>query len=841
MLLAGTTVTLASTVSAKVEGVVIDSITGQPVPYAAVFLHGSDRGAIANDDGHFSITTERPYRAIGVTAMGYRPVELPGGSGSQTGLTVKLIPEGVKLTEITIRPGKEHYSKKNNPAVEMMRKIRARQDLTDPCRNPFYNFDKYERISIGLNNFDVSDQTEGKGGGWMLRQFPVLRQYVDTSEISGHPVLNLAVREKASTVHNRAMPRTTKEVIAGLQQSGMDDMLDPQSLRLFYEDVMREIDVYANDINLLQNRFVSPLSRIAPDFYKFYLTDTVDIGGERCVELTFVPHNDRTFGFTGRFYVLEGDSTMFIKRILLNVPRNINLNFIDRLFVVQDYKKGPDGSRLKQRDDMIIEASLIPGTQGLYARRNTAYTNHSFNQPADSSIFGDMRSAITAKDASRRDSTFWSGRRPDSRNDYARVSEMMVSLRRIPVFYWTEKVIKVLVTGYIPTARKSKFDLGPMNTTLSFNSVEGVRLRAGGITTANLSKRWFTRAYVAYGTRDHRWKYSGELEYSFRDKEYHSREFPIHSIRATHLYDVDMIGQHYLFTNPDNMFLSLKRTEDHLMTYHRETKLEYTLELENNFSVVAGMHNDRQESTPFMPFTDGLGRHHSHFTMTSLNLTLRYAPGEKFYQSKTNRYPINLDAPVVMLTHIFAPAGLGGNGFSYNKTELSLQKRFWFSAFGYTDIILKGGHIWGHSQYPYLLIPNANLSYTIQPESFALMAPMEFMNDSYVSVDFTYWANGAILNYIPLVKRLKLREAFSFRGVWGSLSSRNNPAGNPGLFRFPALAKAIPMGDTPYMEAAVGIDNLFKILRVDYVWRLTYRDVRNADKRGVRIALHFTF
>lgn len=829
--------------AATVEGIVVDSISGEPVPYAAVFLHGSDRGAIANELGKFKITADKPYRSIGVSAMGYKPVTIQsGGLTDRVGLRVSLLPEGVKLTEITIRPGKEHYSKKNNPALDMMRKIRARQDMTDPRQRPNYSYDKYERITLGLNDFNTGDETEGSGGGWMLRKFPFLKDYVDTSEISGHQVLNLAVREKASTVYHRADPAAEKEVVAGLQQSGLDDMLDPQSMRTFYEDVMREVDVYGNDITMMQNRFVSPLSRIAPDFYKYYITDTVVVNGDRCVELTFVPHNERSFGFVGRFYVVEGDSTMFIKRILMNVPRNINLNFIERLFIVQDYTRAPDGSRLKERDDMIIEARLVPGTQGMYARRNTAYSNHSFKPPVDSSIFGDMRKALIDKKATRRDSVFWSERRDaGSRDEYSRITGMMASLRRVPVFYWTEKVIKILVTGYVSTGRNSKFDFGPMNTTISTNSVEGVRLRAGGLTTANLSRRWFSRGYVAYGTKDHRWKYSGEVEYSFRDKEYHSREFPVHSIRGTHLYDVDMIGQHYLFTNADNVFLSLKRCENLLMTYHRETKLEYTLELENNFSVTAGFRNNRQESTEYMPFVNGDNVARGHYTMTSFDICLRYAPGEKFYQSKTHRYPINLDAPVFMLSHTVAPAGVGGNMFTYNKTELSVQKRFWFSAFGYTDIILKGGHIWTRAQYPNLLIPNANLSYTIQPESFALMTPMEFMNDSYVAVDFTYWANGAILNYIPLIKKLKLREAFSFRGVWGSLSDRNNPANSPELFRFPTLAKATPMGDTPYMEAGVGIDNLFKILRVDYVWRLTYRDVPGADRRGVRIALHFTF
>ncbi|MCH5345700.1 MAG: carboxypeptidase-like regulatory domain-containing protein [Muribaculaceae bacterium] len=832
---------MAGAATFRVKGVVVDSISGEPVPFAAIFLHGTDRGMIANEAGEFDVTASSRPAYIGVSSMGYRAAKLPAPERSTTDMVISLVPEGVRLDEVTIRPGKEKYSKKNNPAVELMNKIRERSALTDPRRRPDYSYNKYERITIGLNDFNPGDQTEGSGGGWMLRTFPFLTEYIDTNIISGVPILNLAVREKASTVYNRANPQSTKEVTAGLRQTGLDDMLDPESLRLFYEDVMREVDVYGNDITILQNRFVSPLSAIADDFYKFYLTDTVDIGGERCTVLTFVPHNDQSFGFTGRFYVVQGDSTMFIKRIILNVPRNINLNFIDRVYITQDYERAPDGSRLKQRDDMIVEASLVPGTQGMYARRGTVYSNHSFEPPTSPEIFDDMRREIIATDAASRDNHFWASQSPDNRDDYNRLNDMMARLRRVPVFYWTEKVIKVLVSGYLSTGKNSKWDFGPMNTTISGNSVEGVRLRAGGITTANLSKRFFTRGYVAYGTRDRKWKYSAEVEYSFRDKKYHSREFPVHSLRATHLYDIDMIGQHYLFTNPDNMFLSIKRSSDFLATYHRLSKLEYTLELENNFSVVAGLSSDRQVSTPWAPFVDGTGTAFGHYTTSGLTVTLRYAPGEKFYQSKTTRYPINMDAPVFTLRHFYAPGGVAGNLFTLNKTELNITKRFWFSAFGYLDAALNAGHIWSRAMYPDLLIPNANLSYTIQPQSFALMNPMEFINDTYGAIDLTYWANGAILNYIPGVRRLKLREAFSFRGVWGSLSDRNNPALDPTMFRFPEMARAIPMGNAPYMEAAVGLDNIFRILRVDYVWRLTYRNVTGRDRRGVRIALHFTF
>ncbi len=836
-----TLVAVATGINAQnvtVSGIVRDSLTHEPIPYATVLLLGTDRGELTGDNGKFSITTALHFNGVRVAAMGYETKNLTIKPYQSVKLTVDLHSTGVQLGVVTAKPKKEHYSKRNNPAVDFMERIRRTQDLNDPRRLPNYNYDKYERITLAINNYHFNDSA--KGG--IDKKFAFIKEYVDTSEVSGKPILNVALREKASSVHHRSDPEGEKEYVTGLRTAGLDEMLDKQSTQTFYEDVMREIDVYSNDITLLQNKFVSPLSRIAPDFYKFYLTDTVDVDSEKCVELTFVPRNPSSFGFTGRFYVLLGDSTMFIKRIIMRVPHDINLNFIDAMVVRQDYVKGADGSRLKIKDDMVIEASLIPGTQGIYARRHTVYDNHDFNPAPDQAIFNRGGSQVYAPGAEYRDMSFWdTNRLAEIQHGENSMEKMMERLRSVPLYYWTEKVIKVLVSGYVNTGSSSKFDIGPMNTTISFNTMEGMRLRAGGMTTANLSRRWFARGYGAYGTKDHKWKYMGELEYSFRDKNYHSREFPVHSIRATQMYDVDMLGQHYNYTNPDNFFLSLKRMTDHQMTYHRVSKLEYILELENNFSFQAKLQSERQEATEFMTFTDGFGKRFGHYTINSLTLQLRYAPGEKFYQMKTTRLPINLDAPVFMLSHTFAPKGVLGNPYAVSSTEASIQKRFWLSAFGYVDMIVKGGHVWSRSPYPNLLIPNANLSYIIQPEAFACLNPMEFINDSYAQWDVTYWANGAIFNLIPYLKRLKLREAFMFRGLYGHLSHRNRPWLNKNLFAFPDVSDTQLMSDMPYMEVGVGVDNLFRILRVDYTWRLTYRRNPNACKGGIRIAMHFTF
>ncbi len=745
----------------------------------------------------------------------------------------------VNLEEVTVKPGKEHYSKKNNPAVDFVGRIRENAELGDPLRKDNYNFERYERITIALN--DIADSIGTDGG--LLKKFQFLNEYVDTSEVTKKPILPLSIKEKVSNIYNRKNPRATREFITGLRRKGLDDISNQEAIQTVLEDFFREINLYDNDITLLTNRFVSPLSKIGPDFYKYYLSDTIVVNNDSCAIVSFVPRNNATFGFVGRLTVALHDPTMFIRHASMTLSPKANVNFVKSLHIDQTFERLDDGTRLKTSDVLTVEFEVIPNTQGLYAQKYTTYRNHNFDKSDRPELYDRLGTTYASADAFLKDDTFWEERRGSGTSVSEReIGSMIADLRSVSIYKWVERAIGILVSGYVPLSKSDKVEFGPVNTLVSFNDVEGTRFRIGGVTTANLSKHWFSRGYVAYGTKDHKWKYSGEIEYSFNEKKRHAREFPVHSIRLRHKYDTDAVGQDYEFTNPDNIFLSLKRMKDTLMIYQRSTALEYTLELDNNFSVSASASHIRQEATRYIPFRFSDGSMLSHLDFTPFTLTLRYAPGEKFMQTKSHRIPVNLDAPVFQISHTYAPGGkFGGSKYTVNKTEMSFQKRFWLSAFGYIDAIVKGGHVWSTSPFTALLIPNANLSYTIQPESFALMSPMEFITDSYAVFDMTYWANGAIFNYIPYLKKLKLREVFAFRGVWGHLSDKNNPRHNRWLPQFPIEANPVKMTSTPYMEISAGIDNIFRVLRVDYVWRLSYRNTPGVDKSGLRIALHFTF
>ncbi len=821
----------------QVTGLVRDSLTREPVSFATVTLKGTTEGTVTNDKGGFAINTRARSSKLRVSALGYRAVEVPVRAGQGSIVIVELVPEAVDLDEVVVHRKKEKYSKKDNPAVEFVKRLRAHRADNAPLRRHNYHwFKQYERVVYGMNDVSETDNN------LLIKKFPFLNDFADTSEVTGRRVLPVSVREKVSWQYYSRAGGKHRERVVGLSNEGIDEHFDQASVKRFLDEVFREVDIFQNDVTILSNRFVSPLSAIGPDFYKYYLSDTVSVDGELCAELSFAPFTPETFGFIGRIYVPLADTTAFVKRVTMNVPQRINLNYVERVSIRQDYDRAPDGTRLLMRDNMEVEFRVVKGSTGLFARRLTSCSEHHLQAPDDLSMFDHSFEQEVEPEAYSRPPEFWVDQRSESvGSDGHSVKNMLTRLRQSRAYYWGEKAVVALATGYVGTSAKSKWDFGPLNTTISGNALEGVRLRLGGMTTVNLNRHLFARGYVAYGTRDGRVKYMGQLEYSFTAKQHLAMEFPIHSLRLMHRYDVERLGQNYLHTNADNVFLALKRRRDNLLAYRRDTELEYLRESPSHFSFSFAFTHLVHESSRFIAFESADAGSCRRYTEAGFRVTLRYAPGEKFFQTRTRRIPINSDAPVVTLSHTYMPRGFLGSMFTVNKTEVRAQKRFWFSAFGYADVLLNGAKIWSRVAYPDLLLPNANLSYTIQNESYALMNAMEFATDQYLAWDLTYWGNGVLMNRLPLIKRLKLREVLTFRGIWGGLSDKNNPAMNPDLFAFPAGTGCTPLGSTPYMEASVGLDNIFTFLRVDYVWRLTYRNRPGIDRGGVRIRLHFNF
>ena len=826
----------------RIKGLVTDSVSGEPLPYVSIIVKGTTTGAATDLDGRFSLTV--PSSASGkmleVSYLGYSTKQVPLKSGQN--LSIQLAPTGIALNEVVVKPGRERYRRRDNPAVAFVKNVIERRDANDPRNHDYYSYDRYQKMVFAMNDYKPKKHEDGKTG-----KFDFLVDFIDTLDV-GTTILPISEKEHFETVYYRKEPHSEKRLVKGDKSAGVDEVFSRDGIQQFLNEAFREVDIFRNNIPLFLQRFVSPLSSLGPTFYKYYLMDTLEIDGQKCMDLGFVPFNSESFGFTGHLYVTL-DSTYFVRRVLLNVPKDINLNFVSHMTIDQTFRREPDGTRLITKDDIRVNFKLSEKSKGMFAQRLIVYSNHSFEpDTAQLAIFEQPAPSITLKEAYTQTDKFWEENRPQEgrRRNPNTVDKLMAKLRSIPIFYITEKIVTILVSGYVPATKdeaNNKFEFGPMNTTISGNAIEGARFRVGGTTTPQFHKRLTLDGFAAYGVRDKKMKYDALVEYSFIDRKQYRKEFPMHSIRFEYMYDINKLGQQYMYTSKDNFLLAIRRKRDTRATYLRKAELTYTREHYNGISYSAVLRNKREYATPYAVFdrinADGSLTSLDHYDMTELELNFRYGYNEKFYQTRNTRIPITFDAWVFNLSHVMGWKGFLGSSYNYQRTDIGLQKRLWFSAFGYTDIILKAGKVWTKVPYPLLILPNANLSYTIQPEAYTNMNAMEFINDEYASWDVTYYMNGLLLNRIPLIKKLKWREVFCFRGLWGHLSDKNNPAKSTGIFAFPE--GSMTLGKAPYMEASVGIENIFKFLRLDYVWRLNYRDNPDIQTHGVRCTMRIQF
>ena len=830
------------------SGIVKDSITGEPLPFVSVYFDGSTIGAMTDDNGTFTLQNNQGYTKLAAASLGYdtKIIDLKPGKKNDN-LEVLLKPTAFEISEVVVKPKREKYTRKDNPAVELIKKVIAHKNDNRIEAKPEYQTEVYEKLSLSLDNFNPNlDKNK------FLKKFKFIKNYLDTSEFNGKPILTVSVRENLSDFYYRKSPKAEKTIVRAKRMQGIDKTLDDGGgITSNLEEIFKSINIFDNNIPILLNRFVSPLSStLATTYYHYYIMDTLDVGGDKCVDLAFVPANSESYGFTGRLYITL-DGNYAVKKVLLNTPANINLNWVDKLRIEQEFKQMPDSTWVLDQENTFVNFYVVKGTQQLYAHQLRNYDNYNFNVQNADSVFGLLGALHVLPEATAQPDTFWTHNRPiPLKEKEDALKDLLGQLRKVPAFNAIIKTAEILITGYIPTAndkKVTKFDFGPMNTTFSANHLEGFRMRVGGMTTANLNPYWFASGYLAYGTNDRKIKYNLKLTHSFTKKEYHEGENPVNNLSFIQEYDVYTPGQDFLFTSKDNIFVAWKVGEPVTkMQYIRKSVLQYEKEWLNGLTWKSWIMNQNNEAAGTLQYIkrDESGNlyHIKDFTTSEIGTQLRFAPGERAYNGRSGKesvFNLSKDAPVFKLSHQLGIKGVLGGDYNYNHTEISAEKRIWLSSFGHIDAQVKAGKVWDKVPFPLLILPNTNQSITIQPEAFHMMNALEFVTDQYVSFNATYYLKGWILNRIPGIKWLRLREVLSFNMIYGGLTDKNNPTLTPGLFLLPDGTQ--PLGSTPYMECSVGLENIFKILRIDYYRRLTYLDHPDIKKGGIRIALRFTF
>lgn len=833
----------------NIQGVVTDSLTNEPIPYLSVFYEGKGVGSITDNDGNYKVETRKGWNKLTFSAVGYVTKVVNIIPGVTKNLNVRMRPDDIMLDEVVVKPKREKYSRKNNPAVELMKKVIAYKKNNKLSENDYYQYNKYQKITMSLN--DVTPEMLEKG---MYKKMPFLKDQIELCEETNKFILPISVDETASQKIYRKHPKSEKTIIKGMSSTGVNELFATgDMLSTVLKDVFTDVNIYDNDIRLLQYPFISPISSSdAISFYKFYIMDTTFVDKDKCFHLTFVPNNSQDFGFTGHLYVLA-DSSYTVKKCTMNLPKKSGVNFVDNMDIIQEFEQLPNGEWVLKTDDMIVEMTLMKIMQGFQIRRTTRYSDYAFDE-LPQQLFKRKGAEIKEADAMMRGDDFWNQYRPVPLTQTESSMDMLVKrLEQMPGFKYVIFVLKAFIENFVETGTKehpSKVDIGPVNTMISNNYIDGLRLRMSAQTTANLNPHLFFKGYYAYGFKDHRSKYMGEVEYSFNKKEYLPREFPKNSITFSYQYDVMSPTDKFLKTDKDNVFVSFKTSTVDQMSYVRNIALKYENETQFGLKTTVEVKHSTDEPTGGLAYitNDDQKTLVPEIQTMEASLAFRYAPGETFVNTKQRRIPVSFDAPVFTLSHTAGFKGVLGGEYNYNLTEIGLYKRFWFSSWGKIDMFVKGGAQWNKVPFPLLIMPAANLSYILQRETFNLINNMEFLNDRYASLDVSWDLNGKIFNRIPLLKKLKWREAIGFKMLYGHLTDKNNPMKHPGdseLFLFPTRdgrpTSFVMDPKTPYMECSVGIHNIFKILHIDYVRRLNYLDHPDANKWGVRFMVMMTF
>jgi len=840
----------------NISGRIVDASTGDSIPYASAIYKGHNVMVSSDAGGCFNIARHNGWY-LTFSAVGYKPKKIFIKNNLVGFLIIELEPsEANALEGVTVRSKRNKYSRKNNPAVELMKRVIEAKKRTDLNNHDFYQFNKYQKITLAFNDIKPSELESDffQKKKWMLN-------HVEPSPYTGKLILPISVDETVTKRVYRKSPRSEKDIIIGQSTTGISELIETGDiLNSVLKDIFTDVDIYDDQVRLLQHPFTSPIGKNAIGFYRFYIEDTVYVANDLCYHLQFLPNNQQDFGFRGELYIIA-DSTLHVKRCNLTIPIQSDVNFVDNLQIMQEYTKLPNGEWALSVDDMFVELSLTSFLSKAVVMRTTRLNDYAFDEIPKKLFKGKGKERREA-DAMMRNKDFWAQYRAvDLTKSEGSMDDFVRGLENMKGFKYIIFGAKALIENFVETGNKehpSKVDIGPINTMITRNFVDGMRTRASAQTTANTSKHWFLSGYYAHGWQSKKNYYKGELTYSFNKKEYLPREYPRRTLSLSSTYDVCTPSDKFLKTDKDNVFTAFKwGNMDKMMFYNRQ-QLAFEYEIEGGLKLDASLKAEENEATANLFFTPmNLEKQmpdpnvteffhgHGKLRTTELSFGVRFASGETFINTKQRRVPINLDAPIFTLSHTIGIKGFLGGDYTYHFSEATIFKRFWLNSWGKMDIRLKGGIQWSKVPFPLLIVPAANLSYIVQKETFNLINNMEFLNDRYASLSMSWDMNGKIFNRIPLIHKLKWREYVGVKCLWGYLSEKNNPlleqnAGDPNLMYFPEGVSVMDM-NRPYVELVAGIHNIFKILHVEYVRRLTYLDLPTAHKHGIRFMLQMTF
>lgn len=796
-----------------ISGKVYDADSKEPLPFVPVIIKGTTVGTSTDFDGNFTIKTTKLGDSLVSTYVGYKRLSRPIKREENQNVNMPMVLEGINLLEVVVKAGE-------NPAHRIIRNVIAHKPFNNKRKLDAYQYETYNKVEFDLNRIP-KEMREKK----IFKPIQFVFDNVDSVYSDEKPSLPIFITEAISDIYYRSNPTLKKEVIRANKITGIENT----SITSVMGDMYQNINIYDNHILVFGKDFVSPISDNGFFYYKYYLEDSLFIGNTRCYHIRFKPKRPQELCFSGNMWI--SDTTWAIKRLEMSIPKDANINFINAANVVQEFTQ-VDSTWMLSKDRLVIDFAMNKKQVGIYGRKTTSYKNFVINQPKEPKFYEFGDKIVVEDSALHKSDEFWNQNRHDSLSiREKKIYHMIDTIKTLPVYRTWVDVFTLFVSGYKVV---NNFEIGPYFNLLSYNRVEGPRVRFGGRTSSKFSRWYELQGYVAYGFKDEKFKYSVGFK-TFISKKPHRQ-----LVGMTYKSDYEILGQSQNGFSQDNLFASLFRTSPLTnLTRVDQTYAWYEREwidgLSSKITLIGRTITPLAANVYKYYKHDGSIADKENIRNTEVRLNVRFAYKEKFISGDFTRISLGTKWPVLQFNYSKSLQNAFRGEYDYQKVVLNVSDRVrLISLLGYTDYIAEAGKIFGTVPFPLMELHGGNETYVYDYMSYNMMKYYEFASDQYASLGVFHHFEGLLFNKIPLIKKLKWREVVTCKALWGSVSDKNRRA-----LIFPKTLNAI--GNEPYVEVSAGIENIFKVFRIDALWRCTHHRAKAIDNFGVKLGFQLAF
>ena len=805
----------------KVSGIVVDK-SNQPIPFANIVFKGSNTGVMSNEDGRFYIESPDNYTTLIVTSVGFSDKEITLDKAVSYNFKVSLR-EIEQLKEVVIYSGKT--SKKNNPALDILRKIWERKRKNGLYQFDQYQMEKYEKVEFDMNTIDSAFMKSK-----LFKGMEFVFKHIDTSRVTGKTYLPIFINESLSDVYGNNKLKKIKEKLKANKNSGFSDN---QQILSFVKDLYSDYDIYNNHLTFFDKSFTSPLSKTGIDVYNYILKDSAFIDKKWCYNILFYPRRKNELTFKGDFWV--NDTTFAIKKFNMAVTRSANINWVKDIYIEQEFEVENDSVFLLTRDYMMSDFALNKKdeSKGVYGKRTTLYQNHKFNIEKPAAFYKDEVNYID-NEVYNRSEKYWEENRFENLNkDEKGVYKMLDTLQTVKKFRQLYNLVSILGSGYVQFGH---FDYGPIFSTFGYNQVEGIRIRTGGRTYFGPNDPWRLQGYTAYGFDDNKFKYglSGKWMVDKKNRIIISggNRRDVEQIGASLTTTNDVLGRSFASSSIVSTGSNGKLTNINLSNVAVEMEPVKNLMFQMGFS-----YRTLQSASDVFSLDYYTDAAHTivkdDVKQSEVNFQVEFTPNRKMIGYGVERSVVDSPFSRFYVNYSHGFKGMLDSDFNYEKLQLYYRQPIIIGPLGRTNLTLELGKTFGTIPLGLLSVIPGNQSYFSIENTFSNLNFYEFVTDQYATFQWEHNFGGRLFSRIPFMRKLNWREIIGVRGAYGTISDANKAINASGLI-YTAPEKA-------YWEYSAGIGNIFKVFRIDFTWRGNYLNNPDAQKFSVKGSFGFYF